>query len=175
MKLWRLTGLACAMHAAAAFAAFPDSQATSRERFMRPPAAVLVAGVEGPARADAPPDPCANAATQAALGECAYEGFLQASAEMSARLRQVESALTPGQRTTWRRVQKAWLTYRTQACHFESSRLGDGSARPMVQWQCAARMTRERSAELARMAGCREGDLACAVHNRPDRTLWKKR
>lgn len=174
MKLWRLIGLACAVHAAAAFAASPQSQAMSSERFMRPPAAVLVAGVEGSARPDAPPDPCANAGTQAALGECAYEGFLQASAAMSSQLRQVESALTPGQRTTWRRVQKAWLTYRTQACHFESSQLGSGSARAMVQWQCSARMTRERSAELARMAACREGDLACPVRSRPTRMPWNK-
>lgn len=111
-------------------------------------------------------DRCANASTQAALGECAYEGFLEASAAASGQLRQLEAALKPGQRTTWRRVQKAWLTYRTQVCHFESSQLADGSARAMVQWQCAARMTRERSAELARIANCREGDLACPAKNR---------
>ena len=168
MKLWRSIGLACAVHATAASAAFPQGEAIYRERIMPPPDAVLVVSLEGSVRPDAP-DPCANAGTQAARGECSYEGFLKASAAMSGQLRQLEATLKPGQRTTWRRVQKAWLTYRTQACHFESSQLADGSARARVQWQCAARMTRERSAELARIANCREGDLGCPAKNRSGR------
>lgn len=133
---WRAVLLACALHAVALSAAASDGA----------------------------PDPCAG--TQAAINACSYESFLSATAAMSAQLRQVEASLKPGQRTTWRRVQKAWLTYRTQACHFESSQLADGSARAMVQWRCAARMTRERSTELARLANCREGDLACPAKNR---------
>ena len=139
-----------------------------RERILPPPEAMRVVNLEDPARRDAP-DPCADVGTQAAMGECAHQNFLTASAAMSAQLRQLESALKPGQRTTWRRVQKAWLTYRTQACHFESSQLGTGSARAMVQWQCAARMTRERSAELARIVHCREGDLGCPAKSRSGR------
>ena len=157
---WRWLALACALLALPATAA-------ERERIV-PSAAVLVAGLENSARADASaaPNPCANGGAQAALDECSYEGFLKASAVMSAQLRQVEAALKPGQRTTWRRVQKAWMTYRTQACHFESSQLADGGARARVQWQCAARMTRERSAELARLANCRDGELACPARGR---------
>ena len=108
------------------------------------------------------PDPCASASTQAALNACAYESFLAASAAMSPQLRQIESALTPPKRNAWRNVQKAWMTFRTQSCQFESSAVQGGSARPMVQWQCAARMTRERTAALARFASCPEGDIACA-------------
>ena len=140
MKLWRSIALACAVHGAAASAALPESEAS---------------------------DPCANAGTQAARGDCSYQGFLQASAAMSGQLRQIEAALKPGQRTTWRRVQKAWMTYRTQACHFESSQLANASARAMVQWQCAARMTRERTAELALLTACRDGDAACPAPIRP--------
>jgi uncharacterized protein YecT (DUF1311 family) len=36
-----------------------------------------------------------------------------------------------------------------------------GSAQGVVNWQCAARMTRERLAELAKLGHCPEGDLAC--------------
>ena len=111
------------------------------------------------------PDPCASASTQAALNECAYENFLAASAEMGPQLQQIESALTPSRRTAWRNVQKTWLTFRTQSCQFESSAVQGGSARPMVQWQCAARMTRERTAALARLASCPEGDIACSPRN----------
>ena len=113
------------------------------------------------------PDPCASASAQAALNECAYESFLAASAVMSPQLRQIESALTPSRRTAWRNVQKAWLTFRTQSCQFESGAVQGGSAGPMVQWQCAARMTRERTAALARLASCPEGDIACVPHSIP--------
>ena len=111
------------------------------------------------------PDPCASASTQAALNECAYESFLAASVAMGPQLRQIESALTPPKRTAWRNVQKAWMTFRTQSCQFESSAVQGGSAGPMVQWQCAARMTRERTAALARLASCPEGDITCSPRN----------
>ena len=111
------------------------------------------------------PDPCASASTQAALNECAYESTLAASAEMDSRLQQIESALTPPKLTAWRNVQKAWLTFMTQSCQYESSAVQGGSAGPMVQWQCAARMTRERTAALARLASCPEGDIACSPRN----------
>ncbi len=118
----------------------------------------------------ATPDPCASASTQAALNACAYESFLAASAAMGPQLRQIESALTPSRRTAWRNVQKAWLTFRTQSCQFESSALQGGSAGPMVQWQCAARMTRERTVALARLSSCPEGDIACVPHGHPKST-----
>ena len=106
---------------------------------------------------------CAGAGTQAALNDCAYEGFLEASAGMSRQLRLIEAALTLAQRPQWRREQKAWLTYRTETCQFESSALGNGSARPMVQWQCSDKMTRQRTAELFRLTACPEGDIACPI------------
>ena len=112
-------------------------------------------------RVAATPDACASASTQAALNECAHESFLAASAAMSPQLQQIESALTPSRQTAWRNVQKAWLTFRTQSCQFESGAVRGGSAGPMVQWQCAARMTRERTAALARLASCPAGDIAC--------------
>ena len=118
-------------------------------------------------RVAAVPDPCASASTQAALNACAYESFLAASAEIGPQLKQIESALTPSRRTAWRNVQKAWLTFRTQSCQFESNAVEGGSAGPMVQWQCAARMTRERTAALARLASCPEGDIACSPRSIP--------
>ena len=111
----------------------------------------------------APVDRCAAAGTQAALNECAFQAFLTTSAAMSRQLRGIEAGLTAAQRSRWRRVQKAWLTYRTETCQFEASAVGDGSAGPMVQWQCTDRMTKQRTAELLRLAECPEGDIACPI------------
>ncbi len=114
-------------------------------------------------RVQSPPQRCADAVTQAALNECAYTEFLEASAALSPQLQRIEAAQKPARRSAWRRQQKAWLTFRTEACQFESGALENGSARPMVQWQCAARITKQRTSELTRLVDCREGDIACLV------------
>ena len=106
---------------------------------------------------------CAGADTQASMNDCAYEEFLETSAGMSRQLRLIETALPSAQQSPWRRVQKAWLAYRTETCQFEASAVGNGSARSMVQWQCANRMTKQRTVELLRLTTCPEGDLACPV------------
>lgn len=113
------------------------------------------------ASAPAPRADCSAATTQTQLNACAYEDFLAAQAEMAAQLQQVQERYSPAQRTALRRVQRAWLEFRTQACAFESLAAQGGSAQPMVQWQCAARITRERTAALARLQNCPEGDLGC--------------
>ena len=114
-------------------------------------------------RVSSPPKRCGDAITQAALNECAYEEFLKASAAHGLQLQRMESALNPVRRIAWRRQQKAWLTFRTEACEFETGALDNASARPMVQWQCADRITRQRTADLSRLGACREGDTACSM------------
>lgn len=113
---------------------------------------------------------CADALTQAALNDCAYAEFLDASAELAAQLRRVESRLSPAQRSPWRKVQKAWLGFRTEACRFESAGSGGeadvASAKPMIQWLCSARMTRSRSFELIRSLACPEGDVSCVLRRK---------
>ena len=116
--------------------------------------------------AQVPVDECANASTQAALNECAFQAFLVTSAAMSQQLRGIEAALPSARRTSWRQVQKAWLTFRTQTCQFEASAVGTGSARQMIQWQCSARLTKQRTAELIRLINCPEGDTSCPLPRR---------
>lgn len=106
---------------------------------------------------------CFDSGTQVELNGWAHQMFLDASAEMSRRLRDIESALKPSQQPAWQRVQKSWLTFKTQACQFESSAVAKGSTRPMVERQCGARMTNESAAEPARLAACPEGDIACPM------------
>jgi uncharacterized protein YecT (DUF1311 family) len=104
---------------------------------------------------------CKQASTQAELNGCAYEDFLVAQAEMAKQLKPLLDAFSVEQRAGLRRVQRAWVNFRTEACSFESRQAGSGSSQPMLQWQCATRMTRERIVALVRMANCPEGDLAC--------------
>ena len=54
---------------------------------------------------------CAGADTQAGMNDCAYEGFVQASAAMSRQLRLIETTLASAQRTQWQQVQNhGWRT-----------------------------------------------------------------
>ena len=144
-----------------------------RERTVPPPAAVLTASAEIAAPADAPADlvqPCAWDGTQSALNPCACETFLETSAALSQQLRQLDAGLAPTQRKRWRSVQRSWLAYRTKACEFEASLRDGGSAQPMMQWPCAARMTHERATELSRFLACSEGDLDCPFAKRTGKT-----
>lgn len=107
------------------------------------------------------PGDCNRPTTQAQMNACAYEDFLLAQAELAGTQQRLQQGWTSTQRDGLRKVQKAWLQFRTEACAFESSSAAGGSAQPMLQWQCAARMTRERAAALAATVNCPEGDLAC--------------
>jgi uncharacterized protein YecT (DUF1311 family) len=104
---------------------------------------------------------CTTAPTQAAMNACAYDDFLAATSGYAERYRALSKPLPAAQRDRLRRMQTAWIGFRTAACRFESGPTAGGSAQDFVYWRCAARMTRERSAELERMASCREGDITC--------------
>ncbi len=115
---------------------------------------------------------CQRASTQPELNACAYEEFLATQAGMADELKRLQAGFIAEQRSGLRRVQRAWLSFRTEACAFESRHAGISSSQPMLQWQCAARMTRERTAVLVKMANCPEGDLTCvrpSAHGAPSR------
>ena len=112
-------------------------------------------------QAPPPQDLCASAKTQGAMNQCAYDDFLQASAADAASLAALSKGLPPSQRTKLLRTQSSWLTYRTAACDFESRAAEGGSLKPFVNWRCAARMTRQHTADRSRLAGP-EGDAARA-------------
>ena len=111
--------------------------------------------------ASAASDCWAGAATQAQLNACARQDFEAASAAYSASYRQLSQSVGNPQRQLLRQVQTEWIQYRVKACEFEKSGVEGGSIAPMINWQCQARMTRERTAELQRFLDCKEGDLSC--------------
>ena len=108
-----------------------------------------------------PAPDCKAPSTQKAMNECAYEDFLAANAGYAESNKSVMDKLQGKQRDLFRRAQKSWIAYRTATCAFESSAVQGGSAQGMVNWQCAARMTRARVAELNAIGNCPEGDVAC--------------
>lgn len=99
--------------------------------------------------------------TQSALNACAFQDFEAATAAYSAVYKTLSQSVGNQQRKLLRQVQTEWIQYRVKACEFEKSGIEGGSAAPMVTWQCQARMTRERTAELQRFLDCKEGDLSC--------------
>lgn len=130
-------------------------------------AALLAAASTATASASAvpadTPKTCATAVTQAELNACAHDEFLVANGSYAEHYKRLSDALPTTQRERLRRVQKAWVNYRTAACRFESGPVHGGSVYDLVYWRCAARMTLERSAEIERFASCREGDITCRV------------
>ena len=104
---------------------------------------------------------CKAPSTQKAMNDCAFEDFLVANAGYAESNKSVMDKLQGKQRDLFRRAQKSWIAYRTATCAFESSAVQGGSAQGMVNWQCAARMTRTRVNEMTAMGNCPEGDLAC--------------
>lgn len=99
--------------------------------------------------------------TQSALNACAHQDFENATAAYSAAYKTLSQSVGNKQRQLLRQVQTEWIQYRVKACEFEKSGIEGGSAAPMINWQCQARMTRERTAELQRFLDCKEGDLSC--------------
>jgi uncharacterized protein YecT (DUF1311 family) len=110
--------------------------------------------------AAATPD-CTNPKTQADLNACAYEDWLAANAAQVSAMKAYETRLGQADRQRWRAAQKAWIGWRTAQCSFESGAVTGGSAREMLRWQCTAKLTRERTVAIERLASCPEGDLAC--------------
>ena len=145
----KLLAIACLATAALAATLAPNAGAQTAQATRAIPAP------------SAPAPDCANPTTQARMNECAYEDFLAANSGYAASYKTLSDSMSATQKDQFRRTQKLWIQYRTAACNFESSGVAGGSARPMVKWQCDARMTRARTAELNALANCKEGDLSC--------------
>ena len=124
--------------------------------------AVSLVGPGASAQADSKTfSDCKTPTIQKQMNDCAYEDFLAANAGYAEINKSLMDKLHSKQRDLLMRAQKSWIAYRTATCAFESSAVQGGSAQGMVNWQCAARMTRARVVELNAIGNCREGDLAC--------------
>lgn len=111
------------------------------------------------AQTDAPD--CGAPVTQADMNRCAYEDFLAANGAQAAMLKGLGQGLAAPDRQRLRAAQKTWIAWRTAQCEFESGGSRGGSAHELARWSCTAKLTRERTVALGKLANCPEGDIAC--------------
>lgn len=164
--LTALTALT-AVAAVAAVAGLPaGGTALASKDATAAPAAAAASAILPPAALVAPTPTCSDAATQLAMNQCAYDDFLAASAALAAQVRALRVSVPAVQRERLRRMQTAWTAWRTAACRFEAGPVAGGSLHDFIYWSCAARMTRERGAQVAASADCVEGDVTCTPRGR---------
>ena len=103
----------------------------------------------------------AIAQTQANLNETAAQQLRTADRALNTQYTATMNSLSAPTRLLLRDVQRTWITFRDQQCRYEASGVRGGSVFPMIQSQCLARLTTERTRELRRLSQCEEGDLSC--------------
>ena len=105
---------------------------------------------------------CRNAVAQVELNYCAEQDFLAADADLNlaykaarAVMRQIDAGLPVAERgaeATLRDAQRAWISFRDQACLAEAYSWHGGSGQPMIYSGCQARLTTQRAEDLWSLA-----------------------
>ncbi|WP_103333711.1 lysozyme inhibitor LprI family protein [Pseudotabrizicola formosa] len=126
---------------------------------------VLGAGLAGAAQAQTLD--CSNAMTQREINACLGRAFEAADADLNAaygqardQMRQIDSGLSPDQQgaeLALRDGQRAWISFRDNACAAEGFQMRGGSGEPMLVLGCKARLTQVRAQDLWTLAAGMEG------------------
>ena len=106
---------------------------------------------------------CGNAMAQAELTFCAEQDWNGADDDLNdaykaamAVMKAVDADLPADQQGAaahLKAAQRAWVTFRDEACAAEGYMMHGGSAEPMVIYGCRAGLTRERATGLWHLAG----------------------
>lgn len=106
---------------------------------------------------------CANAMAQIEMTYCAEQDWMDADSDLNdayraamAAVRLIDAGLAPRERGAeahLRSAQRAWITFRDEACAAEGYQMYGGSAAPMVIYGCRAKLTRQRARDLWALAG----------------------
>jgi uncharacterized protein YecT (DUF1311 family) len=101
---------------------------------------------------------CSNPITQSDMTFCAGQDFAQADKALNAayakardQMRAIDADLPADQRgaaAALLAAQKAWITFRDQACIAEGYPNHGGSIEPMVVAECRTRLTQARTKDL---------------------------
>jgi uncharacterized protein YecT (DUF1311 family) len=105
---------------------------------------------------------CANAMTQSDMNRCATADLAKADAALNRQWkltlagmreadRQPHKDGRPGYADQLLKAQRAWLAYRDAHCVSDGYVMRGGSAEPMLQAGCRARLTEERTKQLAHL------------------------
>jgi uncharacterized protein YecT (DUF1311 family) len=105
---------------------------------------------------------CASAVTQADLNDCAGRDLKAADARLNAAylkardvMRRIDGDLPKtdrGAEVALLGAQRAWISFRTQTCRAEGYASYGGSMEPMVETNCATRLTEARTKDLIDMS-----------------------
>lgn len=109
---------------------------------------------------------CQNAMAQAELTFCAEQDWQRADRDLNdaykaamAQMKSIDVNLPKDQQGAaghLKAAQRAWVTFRDEACAAEGYQMHGGSAEPMVIYSCRASLTRERAAGLWQLASMGE-------------------
>lgn len=104
---------------------------------------------------------CATAMAQADLNACAYQDWETADAELNDAYQEAMALLETwdanlpedeqGGAEALREAQRAWITFRDQACAAEGYAMKGGSAEPLLVYGCMRLLTEERTNHLTSM------------------------
>ena len=105
---------------------------------------------------------CDNAMAQSELTQCAYEEWQAQDAALNAHwadamavMQAIDADLPEDERGAadlLRKGQKAWISFRDDACAAEGYVMHGGSAEPMLVYGCMARLTEARAEDLRLIA-----------------------
>ncbi len=105
---------------------------------------------------------CVSAASQVEMTYCAEQDWQAADVDLNDSYRQAMAVMKEidaglpkaeqGAAGQLRAAQRAWVTFRDAGCAAEGFVMHGGTGEPMVIYECRARVTRARSAELSQLA-----------------------
>ena len=114
--------------------------------------------------ADKPRD-CRDPISQSDMTQCAAQSFVRADKALNAQWKRTLAAMKaadagydrqPGDTSSSAGLllqsQRAWLQYRDAQCRLQSYAMRGGSAAPMIDYGCKARLTTARTRQLADVA-----------------------
>ena len=91
---------------------------------------------------------CDDARTQSDMNLCATDRYQAADAEMNRAYAQLRAAIDAEERSALLDAQRAWLRFRDAHCAFEAAGFRGGSMQPMIEANCLAAVTRDRTKQL---------------------------
>lgn len=128
-------------------------------------AALALLGLSAPAAAQA--IDCSQAMAQQDLNQCAYADWEAADAQLNAAyqeamvlLQEWDARLPANERggaEMLRQAQRAWITFRDNACAAEGYAMKGGSAEPLLVYGCMRLLTIERTGHLTSMVEAYRG------------------
>ncbi|ABD54665.1 lysozyme inhibitor LprI family protein [Jannaschia sp. CCS1] len=113
---------------------------------MRTALILLLALMALPASAQTPA--CDPNQPQIDLSECHAREAARWDELLNIIYRRVIQTLDADGEVRLREAQRAWITYRDLTCEMERMRYAGGSIAPMIQSQCVARLTEQRTRDL---------------------------